>query len=114
VGPAGGGGEHRGRGATAGLSEVAKSPTDGHTLLITTRAQAYGAALAQDLPYHPLRDFVAIVPLTRKTSALVSSNATGITSAGERVAAAKAKPSELRLGFMGLGTGNHAGVEKFN
>jgi tripartite-type tricarboxylate transporter receptor subunit TctC len=105
VGPAGGGGEHRGRGATAGLSEVAKSPTDGHTLLITTRAQAYSAALAQDLPYHPL---------TRQTYVLVSINATGITSAGERVAAAKAKPSELRLGFMGLGTGTHAGVEKFN
>jgi tripartite-type tricarboxylate transporter receptor subunit TctC len=46
-----------GAGATAGPAEVAKSPADGHTLLMNTNAQAYSAAFANDLPYDPLEDF---------------------------------------------------------
>jgi tripartite-type tricarboxylate transporter receptor subunit TctC len=39
-----------GAGATAGPAQVAKSPADGHTLLMSTNAQAYGAALLKGIP----------------------------------------------------------------
>lgn len=103
-----------GAGATAGPAQVAKSPADGYTLLINTNAQAYSAALLKDLPYDPLKDFIPIIPLTRQPYVLVASKATGVTTVGGLIAAAKAKPGELRFGSTGIGTGTHVGVEKFN
>ena len=103
-----------GAGATAGPAQVAKSPADGHTLLINTNAQAYSAALLKDLPYDPLKDFIPIIPLTRQAYVLVAGRATGVATVGELIAAAKAKPGELKFGSTGIGTGTHVGVEKFN
>jgi tripartite-type tricarboxylate transporter receptor subunit TctC len=103
-----------GAGATAGPAQVAKSPPDGYTLLINTNAQAYSAALLKDLPYDPLKDFIPIIPLTRQPYVLVAGKAAGITTVGELIAAAKAKPGELKFGSTGIGTGTHIGVEKFN
>src|SRR6266849_9269274 len=103
-----------GAGATAGPAQVAKSPADGYTLLVSTSAQAYSAALLKNLPYNPLKDFIPIAPLTSQPYVLVAGRAAGITTVGELVAAAKAKPAELKFGSSGLGTGTHLGVEKFN
>ena len=103
-----------GAGATAGPAQVAKSPADGHTLLINTNAQAYSAALLKDLPYDPLKDFIPIIPLTRQPYVLVAGKATGVATVGGLIAAAKAKPGELKFGSTGIGTGTHVGVEKFN
>jgi tripartite-type tricarboxylate transporter receptor subunit TctC len=103
-----------GAGATAGPAQVAKSPADGHTLLINTNAQAYSAAFLNELPYDPLKDFIPIIPLTRQAYVLVTCKATGVTTIGELIAAAKAKPGELKFGSTGIGTGTHVGVEKFN
>src|SRR6185369_15761101 len=45
---------------------------------------------------------------------LVTGKSSGITSMSELIAAAKAKPGELRFGSTGVGTGTHLGIEKFN
>jgi tripartite-type tricarboxylate transporter receptor subunit TctC len=103
-----------GAGATAGPAQVAKSPADGYTLLVNTSAQAYSAALLKNLPYHPLKDFIPIAPLTSQPYVLVAGKAAGFATVGELIAAAKAKPGELKFGSTGLGTGTHLGVEKFN
>ena len=103
-----------GAGATAGPAQVAESPADGYTLLINTSAQAYSAALLKDLSYDPLKDFIPIIPLTSQAYVLVAGKATGVTTAGGLIAAAKAKPGELKFGSTGIGTGTHVGVEKFN
>ena len=103
-----------GAGATAGPAQVAKSPPDGYTLLINTNAQAYSAALLKDLPYDPLKDFIPIVPLTRQPYVLVAGKAAGVATVAELIAAARAKPGELKFGSTGIGTGTHIGVEKFN
>jgi tripartite-type tricarboxylate transporter receptor subunit TctC len=103
-----------GAGATAGPARVAKSLADGYTLLINTNAQAYSAALLKDLPYDPLKDFIPIIPLTRQPYVLVAGKAAGVTIVGELIAAAKAKPGELKFGSTGIGTGTHIGVEQFN
>ena len=105
---------HPGEGSTAAPALVAKSPADGYTLLVNTSAQAYSAALLKNLPYEPLKDFIPVAPLTSQPYVLVAGKLAGITTVGELVAAAKAKPGELKFGSSGLGTGTHLGVLKFN
>ena len=103
-----------GAGATAGPAQVAKSPADGYTLLINTSAQAYSAAVLNNLPYDPLKDFIPVIPLTSQPYVLVAGKLAGVTTVGELIAAAKAKPGELKFGSAGVATGTHVGVEKFN
>jgi len=105
---------HPGEGSTAAPALVAKSPANGYTLLVNTSAQAYSAALLKNLPYDPLKDFIPVAALTNQPYVLVASNLAGITTVGELVAAAKAKPGTLKFGSTGLGTGTHLGVLKFN
>src|SRR6266550_8415705 len=105
---------HPGAGSTAAPALVAKSPADGYTLLVSTSAQAYSAALLKKLPYDPLKDFIPVAPLTSQPYVLVAGKLAGITTVGELVSAAKAKPAKLKFGSTGLGTGTHLGVEKFN
>ena len=105
---------HPGAGATMGPALVAKSPADGYTLLISTSAQAYSAALSKNLPYDPLKDFIPIASLTSQPYLLVTGKPAGITTVRELIAAAKLKPGELKFGSTGLGTGTHLGIVKFN
>jgi tripartite-type tricarboxylate transporter receptor subunit TctC len=104
---------HPGAGATAGPAHVAKSPADGYTLLINTSAQAYSAALLKNLPYDPLKDFIPIAPLTSQPYVLVAGKRAGITTVRELIAAAKAKPNELKFASW-PGSGTHLGIVKFN
>jgi tripartite-type tricarboxylate transporter receptor subunit TctC len=103
-----------GAGATAGPAQVAKSPADGYTLLVSTSAQAYSAVLVKNLPYNPLKDFIPVAPLTSQPYVLVAGKSSGITTVRELIAAAKAKPGELKFASTGVGTGTHLGLEKFN
>src|SRR5580700_7734866 len=103
-----------GAGATGGPAQVAKSPADGYTLLVNTNAQAYSAALLKNLPYDPLKDFIPVAPLTSQPYVLVAGKSSGIATVAELIAAARAKPGELKFGSTGVGTGTHLGLEKFN
>lgn len=103
-----------GAGATAAPALVAKSPADGYTLLINTSAQAYSATLLKNLPYEPLKDFTPIASLTSQPYVLVAGKPAGVTTIGELIAAAKAKPNELKFASAGFGSGTHLGIVKFN
>src|ERR1700704_1493562 len=105
---------HPGAGSTTAPALVAKSPADGYTLLVSSSAHAYSAAFLKTLPYDPLKDFIPVAPLTNQPYVLVAGKSAGITTVSELVAAAKAKPGQLRFGSSGLGTATHLGVEKFN
>ena len=102
-----------GAGATAGPAQVAKSIPDGYTLLVNTSAQAYSSAFSKDLPYDPLKDFIPIAPLTSQPYVLVAGKGAGIGTVRELIAAAKAKPNELKFASW-LGSGTHLGIMKFN
>ncbi len=105
---------HPGAGATAAPALVAKSPADGYTLLINTSSQAYSAAFSKNLPYDPLNDFIPTASLTSQPYLLVAGKPAGFATVGELVAAAKARPGELRFGSTGLGTATHMAAVKFN
>lgn len=101
-----------GAGGVVAASGVAKSPADGHTLLVHG-AYAVNAALAPNLPYDPLKDFVGIAPLARQPFVLIAGAASGAKTVAELIAAAKAKPARLDYGSVGIGTLPHLGVESF-
>ena len=61
-----------------------------------------------------MKDFIPVIALTRQAYALVTGKATGVTTIGGLIAAAKARPGELKFGSTGTGTGTHVGGEKFN
>ena len=105
---------HPGAGATAGPAEVAKAAPDGYTLLLSTNAQAYSAAVLKNLPYNPLKDFVPVVSLTSQPYVLIAGKPAGVATVGELIAAAKARPGELKFGSTGVGTFTHLGALKFN
>jgi len=105
---------HPGAGSTAAPALVAKSTPDGSTLLVNTSAQAYSAVLVKNLPYDPLKDFIAVAPLTSQPYVLVSGKSSGITTVRELVAAAKANPGRTKFGSTGIGTGTHLGLVKLN
>jgi tripartite-type tricarboxylate transporter receptor subunit TctC len=103
-----------GVGVEAGSAQVAKSPADGYTLLVSTNAHAYSAARWQNLPYDPLKDFIPIAALMSQPYVLVAGKAAGVRTVGELIAAAQAKPGELTFGSSGVGTGTQLAAEKFN
>src|SRR3984893_12864753 len=96
---------HPGVGSRAAPALVAKSPSDGYTLLVNTSAQAYSAALLKNLPYDPLKDFIPVTPLTSQPYVLVAGKLAGITTVSELVTAGEAEAGRLSIGASGLGTG---------
>jgi len=105
---------HPGAGSTAAPALVAQALPDGYTLLINTSAQAYSAARAGELTYDPLRDFVPVAALTSQPYLLVADPQSGITTIGQLVAAASARPGQIRFASAGAGTGTHLAVATLN
>ena len=105
---------HPGAGSTVAPALVAKSPADGYTVLVSTSAHVYSAALRNDLPYNPLQDFIPVVPLTSQPYVIVTSKLAGMSSLRELIAAARANPGVLTFASSGIGTATHLGIEEFN
>src|SRR6516225_10637402 len=88
---------HPGAGSTAAPALVAKSPADGYTLLVNTSSQAYSSVLSKSLPYDPLKDFIPTASLTNQPYVLVAGKPAGVTTVAELIAAARAKPGQLKF-----------------
>ncbi len=103
-----------GEGATAAAAFVAAAVPDGRTLLLNTSAHVYSAVVRQDLPYDPMNDFIALAPVTSQSYVLVAPAASGMRTLDDLVAAALARPGQLRFASTGIGTGTHLSVEQLN
>jgi len=91
-----------------GLTRVAKSAPDGHTLAIgATTNLAIGPHLNSKLPYEPLKDFAPIALLARVPIVLVVSSAVPARSVAELVALARAHPGKLNYASIGTGSTTH-------
>jgi tripartite-type tricarboxylate transporter receptor subunit TctC len=102
-----------GAGGTIGSAIVAKAASDGYTILAHGSAHTIAPALYKKLPYHPSRDFIAVVPVGISPLVLVVPPAREWTSAAELVAAAKARPGDLNFSSVGVGTATHLSAERF-
>lgn len=102
----GGGGSH-------GADAVAKSAPDGYTLLFNGSAHITNAVLYSKLPYDPIKDFIAIGPVSIQPFILVVGPSAGVKSVSELITLAKAKPGQIKFGSPGIGSGAHFCAEKF-
>jgi tripartite-type tricarboxylate transporter receptor subunit TctC len=101
-----------GAGGTLATAAVAKADSDGYTLLATSSAHTITPAVYANLPYDPVTDLAAIIPLGSLPNVLVISPAKGFKTIQELVAAAKAKPGSFNYASVGVGSGTHLSVER--
>jgi len=85
----------------ASVDAVAKAPADGYTLLVHGMPFALDAALFENLPYSPEKDFAAVAPFASQPFALVAAPSLGVRSVAELVALAKARPGGLSYASYG-------------
>jgi tripartite-type tricarboxylate transporter receptor subunit TctC len=95
-----------------GAEQVAKSPPDGYTLLLTAELTLVTVPhLYEKIPYDPLRDFAPIIALVSATQALVANPSLSVKTVKDLVALAKAKPGQLTYGSFGNGSTGHLNME---
>jgi len=95
-----------------GADQVAKSPPDGYTLLLTAELTLVTVPhLHEKIPYDPLKDFAPITALVSATQALVVNPSLPVNTVKDLIALAKAKPGELTYGSFGIGSTGHLNME---
>ncbi len=102
-----------GAGSTIGADLAAKSPPDGHTLLIVAFPFAVNATLYTRLPYNTEKDFVPIIHAGATPNLLVAHPSVPVKSVKELVALAKSNPGQLNYASTGSGSSNHISMELF-
>jgi tripartite-type tricarboxylate transporter receptor subunit TctC len=102
-----------GAGGILGSDIVAKSPADGHTLLLCTTGNAINVSLVPNLPYDIRKDFVPVSMVAIITSILVVHPALPVKSVKELIALARAKPDALSYASTGNGAPTHLAAELF-
>jgi tripartite-type tricarboxylate transporter receptor subunit TctC len=90
-----------------GAARVKQSEADGHTLLQAASPHTTNAAVKPDANVDLLRDFEPIGQTGNSVYTLCASNAFGVKTLAEMIAAAKAKPGELKIGSVGVGSTHH-------
>jgi tripartite-type tricarboxylate transporter receptor subunit TctC len=100
-----------GAGTVIGNDAVAKSPADGHTLLINTSAFAIAPSLHTRMPYAAETAFAAVTLLGRAPSVAVVRPDSPLASGAAFLAHARANPGKLTYGSAGNGTSTHLAAE---
>jgi tripartite-type tricarboxylate transporter receptor subunit TctC len=104
-----------GAGGNIGMEIAAKSPPDGHTIVIALTAQlAVNPGLYQKLPYDPIKDYEPITLLATGPYILVVHPSLPVRSVKELIALARSKPDQLTYASSGSGSGGHLANELLN
>jgi tripartite-type tricarboxylate transporter receptor subunit TctC len=92
-----------GGGGNIGAEAVARASPDGYTLLVNASNHVINASLYQKLSYDPFKDFTPITELASYALILVVHPSVPVTTLGEFVALAKARPGGVTVGNGGMG-----------
>jgi tripartite-type tricarboxylate transporter receptor subunit TctC len=102
-----------GSGTTLGANFVAKSPPDGHTILLgTSSTYAIAVSLYKNLPYDPAKDFAPIALVAQVPFVLVVHPSLPVHSVAELVQYIKANPG-MNYASGGIGSQHHVNAELF-
>ena len=96
-----------------GADNVAKAAPDGYTVLMGANTMLMAAQLYKNVPFDPVKDFSPVSLAAWGTLMLVANPKTGVRSAPELIAAAKARPGHVTYGSPGVGTPHHMAMELF-
>lgn len=99
---------------TIGAGFVAKSPSDGYTLLVTSASLVSNAHLFRKLPYDTLKDFTGLTPLAVQVGIMVVHPSMPVSSVKDFIALAKAKPGQIVYASSSNGTFSHLSMALFN
>jgi tripartite-type tricarboxylate transporter receptor subunit TctC len=91
-----------------GTDIVAKSPPDGHTLLLTSTQFTHVVALTKKLPYDPYADLIPVTVITTSPQAIIAHPSLPVKNTRELIAFARSHP--LSMGT----TGNELTARYFN
>ena len=90
-----------------GALRVKQAEPDGHTLLQAASPHTTNAAVKPEANVDLLRDFVPIGQTGNSAYTLCASKELGIKTFAEMVARAKAKPGDMTIGSVGIGSAHH-------
>ncbi len=90
-----------GAATVVGTDLVAKSPPDGHTLMVNSTQFTQSPALTAKLPYDPVNDLVPITRIMRSPQAIVAHPVLPVKTIRELVALARARPGQLNMANAG-------------
>jgi tripartite-type tricarboxylate transporter receptor subunit TctC len=97
-----------------GTNAVAKSPPDGHMMLITTGSFSANPSLNKNLPYDPMKELEPITQLAESYGLLLMVPADSrFKSLQDLVDEAKKNPGKLNYAITGLGNITHVTMEYF-
>ena len=102
-----------GGGQKIGTALAAKSPADGHTMLLVSVTHSINPALDAKLPYDSVKDFVPVTLIASSPNAVVLHPSVPATSIKALIALAKAHPGKLNLATSGNGSGGHLAAALF-
>ena len=100
-------------GGIVGTQQVAESPPDGHTLLVTFDTFATNPYLYKNLRWDPLRDFAPLMQVCRYPQVLVVHPSLGVKTVKEFVALAKERGASLNYGSAGPASSSRLAYELF-
>lgn len=92
---------------------VAKSPSDGHTLLYMTSTLVVNVSLFEKLPFSLMQDFVPVTPVVDIPAILSVHPSLPVKTVKELIALAKKRPGEISYGSAGSGSATHLATELF-
>jgi tripartite-type tricarboxylate transporter receptor subunit TctC len=100
-----------GAGTVIGSDAVAKSPPDGHTLVMATFAHAVNPSLVARLPFDTERAFAAVGMVARGPNVLVVRADSPLKTLRDVLDQARAHPRKLSYASQGNGTSAHLAGE---
>ena len=100
-------------GGIVGTQQVADSPADGQTLLVTFDTFASNPDLYRNLKWDPVRDFAPVMELCRYPQVLLVHPSLGVHSVAEFVALARQKGAQLNYGSAGPASSSRLAYELF-
>ncbi len=98
-----------GAGGNIGTAAVAKSPSDGYTILLTSSAYAVNVSLSPNAGYDADRDFIPVAVVAKQANLIFVHPSLGVKTLAELLALAKAR--KLAFASPGSGTTPHLTAE---
>jgi tripartite-type tricarboxylate transporter receptor subunit TctC len=103
-----------GAGTNIATEAVVRAPADGHTLLLTSLANAVNATLYDKLSYDFMRDVAPVVAFLRVPNLVAVHPSVPAETLAEFIAYAKANPGKVNMGSGGTGGPVHMSGALFN
>lgn len=101
-----------GASTTIGTLQAARSPPDGHTIVMVSLPHVSNPSLLKEVPYAQ-SDFAPVATVTNQWSVLVVNPSLPVHTLPDAIAYIRARPGEVNVGTFGIGTSAHLAALQF-